>query len=229
MCAHRGCSEGGLRENTLDAFAEARRLGADGVELDVRLTRDGALAIHHDAEISGVGLIPDLGVAELPEYVPLLADVLAVCEGMTVNVEIKNSPADPGWDASELVAGLTAEAIDAAGWTEGVIVSSFEPATLRAVQVADARLALGALWGFRVLSRADLEEAAGAGFGAVHPFVLSVTPEIVREAHALGLAVNTWTVNGPDELRAMAELGVDTVITDVPSLALEIVSSLEQA
>ena len=52
--AHRGCTEG-FTENTIDAFAEARRLGADGVELDVRLTADGALAVHHDAEIPGVG------------------------------------------------------------------------------------------------------------------------------------------------------------------------------
>ena len=52
--AHRGCTEG-FTENTLEAFAEARRLGADGVELDVRLTADGALAVHHDAEIPGLG------------------------------------------------------------------------------------------------------------------------------------------------------------------------------
>src|SRR5271157_3260826 len=101
--AHRGCTEG-FTENTLDAFSEARRLGADGVELDVRLTKDGALAVHHDAEIPGVGVVPDLGVSDLPPHVALLADVLAVCEGMTVNVEIKNAPQDPGWDPGEVVA-----------------------------------------------------------------------------------------------------------------------------
>ena len=93
--AHRGCTEG-FTENTLDAFAEARRLGADGVELDVRLTADGALAVHHDAEIPGLGAIAALGVADLPAHVPLLPDVLAVCDGMVVNVEIKNAPQDHG-------------------------------------------------------------------------------------------------------------------------------------
>jgi glycerophosphoryl diester phosphodiesterase len=220
--AHRGCTEGGLGENTVEAFAEARRLGADGVELDVRLTKDGALAVHHDAEIPGVGVIPELGVAELPGSVPLLADVLAVCDGMTVNVEIKNAPADPGWDATELVAALTAEAIDAAGWTDRVVVSSFQPATLRAVQAADERLALGALWGVAADPGRGLAEAAAAGFRAVHPFVLAVTPDLVEQAHILGLAVNTWTVNGPDDLRRMVELGVDTVITDVLRLALAV-------
>ncbi|HEX4245507.1 MAG TPA: glycerophosphodiester phosphodiesterase [Acidimicrobiales bacterium] len=220
--AHRGCTEGGIRENTVEAFAEARRLGADGVELDVRLTKDGALAVHHDAAVPGVGVIPELGAAELPDHVPLLADVLAVCDGMTVNVEIKNAPADPGWDAGEVVAAVTAEAIELAGWTDRVLVSSFQPATLRAVQAADERLALGALWGFGTDPGPGLEEAAAAGFEAVHPFVLAVTPELVERAHALGLSVNAWTVNEPHDLRAMVELGVDTVITDVLREALAI-------
>jgi len=211
--AHRGCTEG-FTENTLDAFAEARRVGADGVELDVRLTADGALAVHHDAEIPGLGAIADLGVADLPSHVPLLADVLAVCDGMVVNVEIKNAPEDPGWDAGEAVAALTAAAIEEAGWTDRVIVSSFQVTTLRAVQAADGHLALGALWGFGAEPGPALAEAAAAGFRAVHPFVTSVTPELVERAHAAGLAVNVWTVNAPDDLRAMVGLAVDTVITD---------------
>ena len=65
--AHRGCTEGpdgtpgAIAENTVEAYAEAPRRGADGVELDVRLTADGALAIHHDAEIPGVGLVKGAG------------------------------------------------------------------------------------------------------------------------------------------------------------------------
>jgi glycerophosphoryl diester phosphodiesterase len=211
--AHRGCTEG-FTENTLDAFAEARRLGADGVELDVRLTADGALAVHHDAEIPGLGFIAALGVADLPAHVPLLPDALAVCDGMVVNVEIKNAPQDQGWDPTEAVAALTAAAIEEAGWAERVIVSSFQPATLLAVQAADGRLALGALWGFAADPGPALGEAVAAGFRAVHPFVTSVTPELVAEAHAAGLAVNVWTVNAPDDLRAMVDLGADTVITD---------------
>jgi glycerophosphoryl diester phosphodiesterase len=101
--AHRGCTEGFV-ENTLEAFAEAKRLGADGVELDVRLTADGALAVHHDPLIDGLGPVAGLTVPELPAHVPLLADALAVCEGMVVNVEIKNDPAQPGHDPGETVA-----------------------------------------------------------------------------------------------------------------------------
>jgi glycerophosphoryl diester phosphodiesterase len=218
--AHRGCTEPaenapeGFTENTLDAFVEARRRGADGVELDVRLTADGGLAVHHDAEIPGLGLICELGVADLPPHVPLLADVLGVCEGMLVNVEIKNAPQDPGWDEGEAVAALTATAIEEAGWTDRVLVSSFQPATLRAVQAADERLPIGALWGWAAEPGPALVEAAASGFRAVHPFVTLVTADLVSQAHAAGLAVNVWTVNVPADLAAMVALGVDAVITD---------------
>jgi glycerophosphoryl diester phosphodiesterase len=211
--AHRGCTHGFL-ENTLDAFAEAHRLGADGVELDVRLTVDGGLAVHHDAEIPGLGVIGALGVADLPAHVPLLADALAVCDGMVVNVEIKNAPQDPGWDPGEAVAALTAAAIGEAGWTDRVLVSSFQVPTLLAVQAADPRLALGVLWGFAVDPGRALAEAVEAGFAAVHPFVSSVDAELVGRAHSAGLAINVWTVNAPEDLRAMAAWGVDAVITD---------------
>jgi glycerophosphoryl diester phosphodiesterase len=225
VICHRGCTEGGFLENTLDAFAQARRLGVAGVELDVRLTGDGALAVHHDAEIPGVGPISELAAADLPPFVPLLADVFPVCEGMTVNVEIKNAPQDPGWDPGEAVASLTATAIEEGGWTDRVIVSSFQPETLRAVRAADHRLALGALWGFGQDPGPALADAATAGFRAVHPFVLAVTPELVEQAHGLGLAVNVWTVNGLEDLRAMVALEVDAVITDRPGDALAVAAA----
>jgi glycerophosphoryl diester phosphodiesterase len=219
--AHRGCTEGFV-ENTLEAFAEARRVGADGVELDVRLTADGALAVHHDADIPGLGPVCELVVGQLPAHVPLLADALAASEGMVVNLEIKNAPQDPGWDAGEAVAALTAAAIDEAGWTDRVIVSSFQVETLRAVQAADGRLALGALWPFVTDQSAALAEAAGAGFRAVHPFVSTVGPDLVERAHAAGLAVNVWTVNAPEDLQAMVALGADVVITDRVAGALAV-------
>jgi glycerophosphoryl diester phosphodiesterase len=141
---------------------------------------------------------------------------------MVVNVEIKNAPGDPGWDPSEAVAALTAAAIEEAGWTEGVIVSSFQVATLRAVQAADGRLSLGALWGFAADPGPALAEAAAAGFRAVHPFVTAATPELVAQAHRAGLAVNVWTVNAAADLRAMVDMGVDSVITDRPREALAV-------
>jgi glycerophosphoryl diester phosphodiesterase len=98
---------------------------------------------------------------------------------------------------------------------------------LRAVQAADGRLAIGALWGFGAEPGPGLDEAVAAGFRAVHPFVASVTPELVARAHEAGLAVNVWTVNAPDDLRAMVALGVDTVITDRVADALAIAGGHE--
>jgi glycerophosphoryl diester phosphodiesterase len=219
--AHRGCTEGFV-ENTLEAFAEAKRLGADGVELDVRLTSDGALAVLHDPTIEGLGPVAGLTVAELPAHVPLLADALGVCDGLVVNVEIKNDPREPGHDAGETVAALAAEAIDEAGWTDRVIVSSFQVSTLQAVQVADGRLALGVLWPLVVDLEAGLALAVKEGWQAVHPFVASVTPDLLERAQGAGLAVNVWTVNNRHDLASFVDLGVDAVITDRLAEALSI-------
>ncbi len=148
----------------------------------MRLTADGALAVHHDAEIPGCrrgGRARRWPTCR--RTCPLLADVLAVCEGMVVNVEIKNAPQDPGWDPGEAVAALTAAAIEEAGWTERVVVSSFQVATLRAVQAADGRLALGSLWGFAAEPEPALAEAAGArGSGPSIPSSRSVDRELVE-------------------------------------------------
>jgi len=211
--SHRGRTEG-FTENTLEAFAEAKRVGADGVELDVRMTADGALAVHHDPQIEGLGLVAALTVPELPAGVPLLVDALAICEGMLVNVEIKNDPAEPGHDPQETVAALTAAAIAEAGWVDRVIVSSFQASTLRAVQVADGRLALGALWPILAEVNGELAQAVAAGWSAVHPFVTQATPELVERAQAAGLAVNVWTVNNRQDLSELVAVGVDALITD---------------
>jgi glycerophosphoryl diester phosphodiesterase len=144
----------------------------------------------------------------------LLVDALAVCEGLVVNVEIKNDPGQLGHDPRETVAALTATAIDEAGWTDRVIVSSFQVSTLRAVRVADSRLPLGALWPLLADAEAGLALAVEEGWCAVHPFVTAVTPELVERAQGLGLAVNVWTVNARHDLAAFVELGVDAVITD---------------
>jgi glycerophosphoryl diester phosphodiesterase len=96
--AHRGSPDPamGIRENTLDAFLRARQLGADGVELDVRMTSDGALAVHHDPVIDGCGPDQPTGRRRAPPFVPLLAAALDACHGLSVNVEIKNLPGEPG-------------------------------------------------------------------------------------------------------------------------------------
>jgi hypothetical protein len=77
------------RENTLEAFAKARELGCDGVELDVRLTSDRNVVVHHDPALSGGELIATMAAGNLPPWLPSLDEALGVLEGMEVIVELK--------------------------------------------------------------------------------------------------------------------------------------------
>src|SRR3954465_3236369 len=110
--AHRGASAR-YTENTVMAFQGARDLGADWVELDVRRTADGALAVHHDAHLADGRAIVELAAAALPPHVPLLAEALAACAPMGVNVEIKNWPADVDFDVSATIVEPHAPALQA--------------------------------------------------------------------------------------------------------------------
>lgn len=221
--AHRGAT-GAAPENTVEAFLEARRLGVDGVEMDVRRSADGALVVHHDAVLDGGRPLSATAVADLAPHVPLLEEALDACAGLLVNVEIKNDPGQPGFDESESIAHQVADVLADAGWTERAIVSSFRPATAAAARSADPRLAVGLLIPVTADPRPALAEAAAAGLSAVHPFVAVVDGELVAEAHAAGLAVHVWTVNHPDDMARLADLGVEAIITDRPELALAVVS-----
>src|SRR3954465_13219995 len=94
VIAHRGASAA-APENTVEAFRLARELGADMVELDARRTADGQVIVHHDAHLADGRAIVELSRSELPTHVCDLADALDACEGMQVNIEIKNWPDDP--------------------------------------------------------------------------------------------------------------------------------------
>jgi glycerophosphoryl diester phosphodiesterase len=216
---HRGCTEGFL-ENTIEAFLEARRIGADGVEFDVRRSADGALVIHHDAAVPGVGLIHETRLADLPPHVPLFAAAIGACEGMAMNVEIKNKPGDPGYDPTgSLAQSVVAELIDH-DRSAGVIVSSFDAPTIEAARAAEPGFPVGWLLG----GLADLEDARRVaidrGYQAIHPFFMGVGGELVDRCHEGGIAVNVWTPNADGDLESMFDLGVDTLITDRLSAAL---------
>src|ERR1700689_4167004 len=140
VLAHRG-GDGPWRENSLEAFAGALEAGADGVEPDARRTADGRLVVHHDAEIAGLGPLHSLKADQLPAWLPGLDQALAGCAGAVVNVEIKNTPLEPGFDPQETLAvGVGAAVRPATPGPARVIVSSFWPANLQAVRQADPEL-----------------------------------------------------------------------------------------
>ena len=223
--AHRGSPDpgSGVRENTLEAFTRARALGADGVELDVRLTADGGLAIHHDPRIDGLGAVYELATSELPEYVPLLDAALDVCAGMTVNIEIKNLPGESAFDPADRCSRDVVALVLAAGAADQVIISSFWSGALLAVRSSGSGIRTGLL----VLPSFDVAEAiSGAlelGCAAIHLPVPLVSADSVDAAHAAGLAVAAWTVADRKVLDAVLEAGVNTVVTDDVAMARQVV------
>ena len=225
MWAHRGRG-GGQQENTLEAFVWARRLGADGVELDVHLSADGELVVHHDAVVPGSGPIAEVRAADLPASVPSLLDVLSTCEGMVVNVEIKTSSRDAPTRPAAIAAAAVG-AVVGSGAAGRVVLSSFSTdvldAALLASRAAGAEVRLGWLVPPVVDPHGTLGTVAGRGYHCVHPFVSWVDASLVRGARQAGLALNVWTVNAPADLRAMVDLGVDAVITDRPAEAMAVV------
>jgi glycerophosphoryl diester phosphodiesterase len=218
VLAHRG-GTGPWRENTLEAFSGALRLGADGVELDVRRTADGRLVVHHDAEIEGGGAVQLLPAHDLPDWVPGLDEALEICAGAIVNIELKNAPVEPGFDPAEVAAAQVVSILAASTTAPGrrpahVVVSSFWPATLEAVHRDGPEVPTGLL----VHPSLDVTQAAGQaqsiGCVALHPFHAQVTPALVDRVHDMGMSVATWTVNHDDDVVAVVGAGVDMVITD---------------
>ena len=216
---HRGCTEGFV-ENTIEAFVEAHRIGADGVEFDVRRSADGALVIHHDALVEGVGPIAQTQLSALPAHVPLFAAAIEACQGMGMNVEVKNTPGDPGYDPSGSLSRAVAGELVDQNRLEGVIVSSFDAPSIEAVRAAEPALAVGWLLGVTANLSEALAVALDRDYQAVHPFFMGVTSAFVEECHTGGLAVNVWTPNADHDLVAMLDVDVDVVITDRLSVAL---------
>jgi len=224
VIAHRGASAV-RRENTVEAFVEARRLGADMVELDVRRTRDDVLVIHHDASLPGVGPIVGLRHDALPPWVPTLDQAIDACAGMVVNIEVKSSPLDPDFDDDRWVAARVAEQVGERAWRDRVLVSSFDLVSVDRVRTIDdaVRTALLTLPG--IDTPAAAATALEHGHRALHPHDLAVTPELVEHLHARGMAVNVWTVDDPGRMRALVEMGVDGICTNVPDVLVGVLTS----
>ena len=224
VLGHRGASRR-APENTLAAFATARALGADGVELDVRRTADGVAVLSHDPALDGYGLVRERPFAQLraarPD-VPTLDEALAELSGLLVNIEMKCLPWDPDADPEGEVPQLVLSAIVAAGAHETVIVSSFDLGALGAMRALDARVPTAWLTHRQEVAKA-VPLAVQRGVAWLHPDRNAVFPDVdasVRLVHDAGLRVDVWTVNEPDDVRALAAAGADALITDVPDVAL---------
>lgn len=223
VIGHRGASSA-HPENTEAAFAGAIAQGADGVELDVRRTADGALAVCHDDTLPDGRALVEVHSADLPPAMLLLDRALQVCRPLSiVNIEIKNWPDDRDFDASERLADDVVALLGARGEIDGGrnLISSFHLPTIDRVRALAPDLATGWLLGMVEDVERLVERAVTHGHAAVHPHHAFVTDVLVARAHAAGVAVNTWTCDDPDRIRWLAEVGVDAVVTNVPDVALQ--------
>lgn len=228
--AHRGgASE--APENTLPAFEHAVRLGYRYLETDVHATSDGVLVAFHDDHLDRVtdrsGRIENLTWREVSaarvdgtEPIPLLEDVLGTWPDVRVNIDPKaDSSVDP------LIETLRrTDAIDR------VCVGAFSDE-----RVARVRSALGPrlCTGMGPDEMVDLIRAfqgeevtfrsAAAQIPPVDPKGRPLaTPELIETAHRHGIAVHVWTIDDPDEMRSLLDIGVDGIMTDRPAVLREV-------
>ena len=248
--AHRGGAA--LRpENTIEAFDHGLALGADGLEIDVHLSRDGVVVVHHDAGLERTtdsrGPISAFTAAELSRVdagywfqnasngaaefpfrgrgvrIPTLGDVLRRYRTARFIIELKMNDKE--------LAYRTVDEIRAADAVERVALGAFGGRVLRAARAYEPRIPTGAgteetRWAlYRSWIRWPLGSTKYREFQVPERSGATtiVTPQFVTYAHRAGIPVKVWTVDDPADMRRLLEWGADALITDRPDLASEIV------
>ncbi len=223
--AHRGYSFR-YPENTLVAFAKAIEAGADMIELDVRLSKDGHLVVIHDERIDrtsdGTGRVADLTLGELKRYtynnhlpdfgfveIPTLAEVIDLAgDRVSLNIEMKNPPARRAGMAEKLAELLEGDACKAK-----VTVSSFDHYALAEMKRIAADIKTGMLYGALWVTFAD--EVRTLGVSSVHPGMDALDPQQLLWAKDRGLNVFAWVVHDKDTLERCRSSGfVDGVMVN---------------
>jgi glycerophosphoryl diester phosphodiesterase len=220
--AHRGGSAL-APENTIAAFDNGLALGADGLELDVHLSRDGVVVVHHDAALDRTtalrGPVAAQTAADLARHnVPALADVLARYADVPLVIELKVNTTAFG--------RAVVEAVRAAGAVGRVCLGSFGLRVIRAVRRLEPALATSAAreevrwalyrtwcrWPRARVPYTAYQVPEWAGRTRV------VSPRFVEYAHRAGVGVQVWTVDAEDDARRLLRWGVDALITDRPDI-----------
>ncbi|MFD5771161.1 glycerophosphodiester phosphodiesterase [Streptomyces sp. NPDC127049] len=226
VIAHRGASSV-APENTLIAGEVARRVGADWIENDVRPSKDGVPYVFHDAFVDrttdGTGHIGKLTSAEIdaldagsylaPAYkgtrIPTLAAQLADLRERGGRLLLDITGTRGKADIERIIQIVREQRM-----MDRVLVQSFFPESLRHVRTLAPEVPMGLLRDKLDADPVAVTRELGVTAYNVSDKALSTRPELVAEMHAAGVSVNVWTVNEPDRWRALADLGVDGIITD---------------
>jgi len=238
---HRGASHD-APENTLPAFRLAAEMGADGVELDAQLSKDGHVVIIHDFHLDkttdGQGPVKTKTLSQLKALdagrhfadefagtpMPTLSELfMAMGPVLLYNIELKTlSWTDQGLEAEVI------RLIEDHGLQDWAMVSSFSPFALMRARRINPKIKRGLLWApdlpfymrsqlFRGVAKPDM----------FHPHWKATTPALVKQQHSRGVLVNVWTCNDPLEMRRLIKMGVDAIMTDRPDLLKQVIDETE--
>ena len=224
--AHRGGMALGP-ENTIETFDAGLATGADGLELDVHLSADGVVVVHHDKTLDrttrGSGPLAARSSAELGALgVPTLREVLRRYAGTRVIVEMKDDVAALGEAvAREVRACAAAERVCAAGFGDRALRAARAalPEMATSASQSEVRRALHRTWACW-----PLRSCAWQGYQVPEcsGWLRVVSKRFVRYAHEAGLGVQVWTVDEPDDMRRLLDWGVDALISNRPDLAVHV-------
>ena len=235
IIAHRG-DVSNAPENTLPAFQSAYESGADGVELDVRITRDDQLVVFHDRglkRIGGVrGLVTNATLEEMrsldvggwfgPEFrglqPPTLDEVFELLPpDFLINVEMKAVI-----DRMRLIAHKVAEVLRRHQRRESILVSSFNPISLWELRKIDPSITRGYIWSRRhpppIRSRWFSRMVRAHWYDPAHD---SYNPRLMRNMRRRNVRTLAWDVDLDRDLSRMAMAGLDAVVTDDLQLLLK--------
>lgn len=225
---HRG-SSGYAPENTLPAFAMAVGLGADGIELDVQLTKDGEMVVIHDERVDrttdGTGRVVDYTLAELKKLnanngmnrfgfveIPTLQEVFELVKDtdLYINLELKNSVI-----FYEKLEEKVLKLVREMELEDRIIYSSFNHNSMLALKSLSPESKIAFLYSNGILDMDDYAVRYQAA--AVHPSVQNMrypNSDFVARCHEKGILVNVWTANEQKDIDYLKSIGVDAVITN---------------
>ena len=223
----------------MPAFIKAIELGAGGIELDVHLSSDRRLVVIHDEKVdrtsNGTGYVGHMSFGELKkldfgswfsaEYkgtrIPGLEEVLELVEKWNgiLNIEIKNGPVFyPGIERA------VSDAIEKYRLTGRTIVSSFNHYSLVEIRKINPGIKTAPLYMAGLFE--PWEYARRLGAAAIHPLFYNIVPEVMIGCKQKNIKVNPFTVDHPEDIKAMVEAGVDGIITNVPDIARKVIKEI---
>lgn len=222
VLGHRG-ARGHAPENTLKGFRLGVALGADWVECDVHLTRDGQVVVIHDDTVdrttTGSGAVRDLTLAQIRqldagdgERVPTLEALLDWAKplaplGVAIEIKSENS-------AASSLAAAVVRVVNAHAMVERVMVISFDTAAIREVKALAPEIRTG--WLFADPQAQVIQAAQQLGASAIWPQLRLVTRDLVDRCHQQGVAVWTWLANSSEDIEQALSAGVDGMGSDFP-------------